>query len=66
MENYIVRIYQQDPDRGILAGIVEIVRSQEKKPFNSRDELLAILGAAAPDSNIVWDTKHRNKLKPSH
>ncbi len=57
MENYIVRIYRRDSDHKIIAGIVEIVSTQEEKPFKTHEELLAILNTAEPGTNIVWETK---------
>ena len=55
MENYIVRIYRRDDEQNTIAGIVEVVGTQEKKTFKTHEELLAILNAAAPGANIVWE-----------
>jgi hypothetical protein len=44
MDCYIVRIYRRErdaPDR--IAGTVELVESQEKKPFSTLEQLLEIL-----------------------
>ncbi len=57
MENYIVRIYRRDDERNTIAGIVEIVSTQEEKPFKTFEDLLAILNTAQTRSNIVWETK---------
>jgi len=46
MENYIVRIYRRDDDQNAIAGIVEVVGTQEQKPFKTHKELLAILNMA--------------------
>jgi len=44
MDNYIVRIYRQDAeDSRQLAGIVEIAKSGEEKPFSSPEDLIGIL-----------------------
>ncbi|NTW59575.1 MAG: hypothetical protein HGA43_10440 [Nitrospirae bacterium] len=59
MENYIVRIYQRDDEKNIIAGIVEVVGTQERKPFKTNDELLAILNMAKAGSTIVWKTNNQ-------
>lgn len=57
MENYIVRIYRRDDEQNAFAGIVEVVGTQEQKPFKTHEELLAILNLAKAESTIVWETK---------
>lgn len=57
MENYIVRIYQRDDERNAVAGIVEIVSTQEEKSFKSYGELLSILNVAKPGAVILWETR---------
>ncbi len=43
-ESYIIRVYRrEDKDARNLVGTVEVVETQEKKPFNNFDELRAIL-----------------------
>ncbi len=45
-DNYIVRVYRRDAkDQNRFVGLVEIVETQEKKPFNTFDELREILEA---------------------
>ncbi len=56
MENYIIRIYRRDNEQSIIAGIVEIVSTQEEKPFHTYEELLTILNKAEPETNIIWET----------
>ena len=55
MENYIVRIYRRDNEKKALAGIVEIVSTQEQKPFKTNEELMAILCSVKAGGNIVWE-----------
>ncbi len=57
MENYIVRIYRRDDGMDNIAGIVEVVGTQEQKPFKTHEELLAILNVAKPGTTIDWETK---------
>ncbi len=57
MDSYIVRIYRQDHEQNVLAGIVEVVGTQEHKPFKTPEDLLAILHAAKAPIKIVWETK---------
>ncbi len=56
MDSYIVRIYRQD-EQNIMAGIVEVVGTQEQKPFKTQEELLAILNEAKASVKILWETK---------
>jgi hypothetical protein len=43
-ESYIIRVYRrEEEDAKNLVGLVEIVETQEKKPFNNFDELRDIL-----------------------
>jgi hypothetical protein len=57
MENYIIRIYRRADERDAVAGIVEIVGTQEEKPFKTHEELLAILNMAKDGATIIWETK---------
>lgn len=57
MENYIVRIYRRDEEQNVMAGIVEVVGTQEEKTFKTNEELITILNAAVPGANIVWEGK---------
>jgi hypothetical protein len=63
MENYIVRIYRRDDELNAIAGIVEVVGTQEEKPFKTHEELLAILKMAKAGSTIVWEGKLRKKVR---
>lgn len=55
-DNYIVRVYRRDAeDQNCLVGLVEIVQTQEKKPFYTFDELREILRAR--DVNV----KHKQR-----
>ena len=53
MENFIVRINRQDDVQDVVAGIVEVVGTQEEKPFKTHEELLAILSMAKAGTMIV-------------
>jgi len=55
MENYIIRIYRRDNNEKALAGIVEIVSTQEQKSFTTNEELLSILSAAKAEAKITWE-----------
>ncbi len=57
MDSYIVRIYRQDDEQDAFAGIVEVVGTEEKKPFKTPEELLTILNEAMASVKIVWETK---------
>ncbi len=57
MESYIVRIYRRDEKQRFVAGIVEVVGTQEEIPFKTHEELLAILGPVKKGSKIIWDSK---------
>ena len=58
MENYIVRIYRRDDGMENVAGVVEIVSTQEQKPFKSHDELLEILDMIEkPGGKVTWEMK---------
>jgi len=57
MENYIVRIYRRDDGMDNMAGIVEVVGTQEQKPFKTHEELLAILNVAKSGTRIDWESK---------
>jgi hypothetical protein len=57
MENYVVRIYRRDDEQKDIAGIVEVVGTQQQKPFKTHEELLAILNMAKAGATIVWETK---------
>jgi hypothetical protein len=61
MENYIVRIYRRDQEQNAIAGIVEVVGTQEEKPFKTHEELLAILNRAKAGATIVWKGKLRKR-----
>jgi hypothetical protein len=63
MENYIVRIYRRDDELNAIAGIVEIVGTQEEKPFKTHEDLLVILNTAKAGATIVWETKHRKRIR---
>ncbi len=67
MENYIVRIYRRDHEQNAIAGIVEVVGTQEEKPFKTYEELLAILNMAKGGTMIVWESKlrKRNQIAPT-
>ena len=41
--------------RKALAGIVEIVSTQEQKSFATNEELLSILSAAKAGGKIMWE-----------
>ncbi len=56
MDSYIVRIYRQD-EQNIMVGIVEVVGTEEQKPFKTQEELLAILNEAKASVKILWETK---------
>jgi ribonuclease PH len=57
MENYIIRIYRRNGEKKAVAGIVEVVGTQEEKPFKTHEELLAILDMAETGATIIWETK---------
>ncbi len=57
MNSYIVRIYRQDDEQNVFAGIVEVAGTQELKPFKTQEELLAILNEAKASVKIFWETK---------
>ncbi len=43
-ESYIIRVYRrEDKDTRDLVGTIEVVETQEKKPFTNFDELREIL-----------------------
>ena len=49
MDNYIVRIYRrEDTDSQKIAGLVELIESDEKKAFTSYEELREILRIPGP------------------
>lgn len=56
MDNCIVRICRWNYEQNVVAGIVEVVGTQEQKPFKTHEELLAILESAKAGT-IVWETK---------
>ncbi len=57
MENYIVRIYQRDEKNSRkIAGMVEIIEADDKKPFGSFEELQQIL-ALPRDGQGKWKNK---------
>jgi len=61
MENYIVRIYRRDERDGRkIAGLVEIIEADDKKPFASFEELKQILDLPR-DGQGRW-----GKLKDEH
>ena len=51
-ENYVIRIYRRDDEHDAVAGIVEVVRTQEEIPFKTHEELLAILNMAKAGATI--------------
>ena len=56
MRSYVVRIYRENPeDSSRMTGIVEVVESGEKHPFQSFTELWAALSAdrMAPKAEIT-------------
>jgi len=57
MEDFIIRNYQRDDKLKAFAGIVEMVDMQEEKPFESLEELLAILNATKVGVVIKWETR---------
>ncbi len=51
-DSYIVRVYRREKEGArTLVGTVECVETQEKKPFNSFEELKTILKSSGPDSH---------------
>ncbi len=51
-ESYIIRVYRREEENARdFVGMVEIVETQEKKPFNNFDELREILKPCDSDSN---------------
>ena len=58
MENYIVRIYRRDKNAPCkLTGVVEDVRTEDKKAFRNLDELWEILNP--PEGGDVQGGKDR-------
>jgi hypothetical protein len=58
MENYIVRIYRRDDKTNNIAGIVEVVDTQEKTPFRTHEELLILLSLIdKPGSQITREKR---------
>ncbi len=55
MQSYVDRIYRRDDEQNIVAGIVEIVGTQEEKSFRSLEELLTILNMAEGGAIIKWE-----------
>ncbi len=55
MQSYVDRIYRRDDEQNIVAGIVEIVGTQEEKSFRSLEELLTILNMAEGGAIITWE-----------
>ena len=48
MDNYIVWIYDRDPDDSdSVSGILESVEQETRRPFNSLGKLRSMLGAPA-------------------
>ena len=47
-------IYWRDDEQNAAVGIVEIVATQEEKPFRSLEELLIILNTAEVGAVIKW------------
>ena len=54
-DTYADCIYGRDDEQNGAIGIVEIVETQEKKPFKSLEELLIILNAAEAGAVIKWE-----------
>ncbi len=46
MESCVDCIFRPEDEQNVFAGVIEIVGTQEVKPFRSLEELLAILDAA--------------------
>jgi len=63
MENYIVRIYRRNDEQNTIAGIVEVVGTEEEKAFKTHEELLAILKMAKAGSTIVSEGKLRKRVQ---
>lgn len=60
MDSYVVRIYRRDnKDRKQLVGLVEIISTQEQKPFRTVDELFGILQPAHAKAQKVKKERRR-------
>lgn len=68
IDTYIVRIYRRDEsDREKTTGLVEIVGTDKKEPFRSREELWKILGheQVRTNRNSMKDHKaQKRRTKP--
>jgi hypothetical protein len=63
MENYIVRIYRRDEKDGRkIAGTVEIIEADDKKPFVGFEELRRILDLPR-DGQGRWKEKKTDNTK---
>jgi hypothetical protein len=54
-ETYIDCICRRDDEQNAAVGIVEIVGTQEEKPFRTLEELLIILNTAVVGAVIMWE-----------
>jgi len=54
-DTYVDCIYRRDDEQNAAVGIVEIVGTQEEKPFRSLEELLIILNTAELGAVIKWE-----------
>jgi len=54
MESNVNCMYRRDDEQNSVAGIVEIVGTQEEKPFRSLEELLTILNTVEAGAVIKW------------
>ncbi|MBI5407064.1 MAG: hypothetical protein HZA18_05150 [Nitrospirae bacterium] len=62
VDNYIVRVYRrEEDDMRKVAGIVEEVRTEEKRAFHNLDELWTIL--RSPRSKVSRKRKGNTKGK---
>ncbi len=63
MDSYIVRVYSRDDEQKVLVGVVEVVETQEQRPFRDRQELLAIMSEVVkPGVKVVWEGKLQRSL----
>jgi len=53
-DSYVDCICRRDDDQNAAVGIVEIVGTQEEKPFRSLEELLIILNTTKVGAVITW------------
>ena len=63
MESYIVRIYRRDPeDPQKSAGLVEVVNTEETRPFSDARELVEIICPAVGDRHPASENGKRRRL----